>query len=72
MGVLVFDETAAFLFLGLGVFAVREWRIMRGGNYDPERDKASGGLVLAIALVGATSLLIFFAIVRLSVALGAP
>jgi hypothetical protein len=69
-GVLVFHEGAAFLFLGLGVFAAREWWLMRGGKYDPERDKAPAGLVLAIAIVGVTGLLIFFAVVRLGMALG--
>jgi hypothetical protein len=68
-GVLVFDEGAAFLFLGLCVFAVREWRVMRGGKHDPERDKRPAGLVLAIAIVGATGLLVFFAVVRLGMAL---
>jgi len=68
-GVLVFHEGTAVLFLGLGVFAGREWWLMRGGKYDPKRDKAPAGLALAIAIVAATGLLIFFAVVRLGMAL---
>ena len=68
-GVLVFHEGTAVLFLGLGVFAGREWWLMRGGKYDPKRDKAPAGLALAIAIVAASGLLIFFAVVRLGMGL---
>jgi hypothetical protein len=71
-GVLVFDEGAAVLFLALGVVATREWWVMRGGKYDPKRDKAPAGLALAIAIVGVTGLLVFFAVVKLSMAFRAP
>jgi hypothetical protein len=69
VGVLVFDEAAAFLFLAVATFAVREWRVMRGGVYDPARDKATPGLLLTIALVGAIGLLSFLAVVRISATL---
>ena len=64
-GALVFDELAAVIFLGLSVFAVRQWWSMRTGHYDPEQDKASPGLFLTITLVAAISLVGFFAVVRL-------
>lgn len=70
VGVLVFDEVAAFVFLALGVFAAREWRVMRRGEYDPKRDKVPAGWVLAIAIVGVSGLLVFFTIVKLGVARG--
>lgn len=70
IGVAVFYEAFAFLFLGLGTFAAREWWVMRKGIHDPARDTASAGLLGSIALVGAVGLLIFLAIVRIYMALG--
>ena len=69
IGVLVFDELAAVIFLGLSVFGVRQWWAMRTGNYDPKQDKASLGLFLTIAVVAAIGLATFFAVVRIVVAL---
>jgi hypothetical protein len=65
-GVLVFDEVLSFLFVGVAVVSVREWRVMRTGVYDPQRDKAPPGLFLAIGLVGTLGILTFFAVARLS------